>query len=510
MQPPQGYDSQNAYPGGQDGGNAPYWIPPQEDGQWVQRPVPGQAQGGVSPPPGQVPPPAQIMPDPNEPYGYDGGWVPPENEAPPMAETFSAPASADGQGPNPGYQAPKTGLPRTRQQQGKGGYILLTVIVLAFAAFAISRMLPSGDASYGYVRYGSMSSLFTGDAVVVRSETVVSQESVSQIGFDVEEGESVTRGTLVATIYTAGFNAKEWVTLNNYRNQIKKYHKVLINGAVTDQNLLSRISEVQMRAMEVQRLVHGARGSISAQEKLLKEALQSQQIYIKQKNPDDQKLSRLYDDEYNQQQRISTWTKQFAAASDGIVSFYTDGYEKKLNMSTFADFSPAQVRDMYNGKAPADEAAAGMRNATDIYRLVRKEQWAVLMLCNEKDWIPTEGRTYHLVIESFDNSVLTATVYNATRSGGELLVRLLVDDTDFLDKALYLRSCQVRLGENVNSLMVPSRAIYVQNGRKGVVISTEGGEYWTGVEVISDDGSTAYVVPDNAGVLYEGMPVRLF
>ena len=419
-------------------------------------------------------------------------------------------SQTDSQIPQSGYQVPKTGLPRARQKQGKGAYIILTLIVLALAGFAVFRILSPGGTSYGYVRYGSMSSLFTGDAVIVRSETVVSQESVSQIDFDVEEGAEVQRGTLVATIYTSGFNAKEWVTLNNYRNQIKEYHKVLISGTLTDQNLLSRMTQVQARAMEVQRLVHGMHGSISVQEKLLKEAMQSQQIYIKQKNPDDQKLSRLYDDENTQLQRISTWTKQFAAASDGLVSFYTDGYEKKLNMTTFADFTPAQVRAMYNGNPPAADSTAGTRNVTDIYRLVRKEQWAVLMLCNEKDWIPAEGRTYHLVIESFDNSVLTATVYSSTRSGGELLVRLLVDDTEFLPNALYLRSCQVRLGENVNSLMVPSRAIYVQNGRKGVVMSTEGGEYWTGVEVISDDGTTAYVVPDNAGVLYEGMPVRLF
>lgn len=507
MQPPQGYEPRNPYPGGQGQAGAPSWTPAEPDGQWVQRPVPGQAQQGASsplPPPGQVPPPAQILPDPSQPFDYGPGWISPDGA--PREET----PQTDGRSPGSAYQAPKTGLPRTRQQQGKGGYIALTLIVLVFAAYAVIRMLLPGGVRYGYVRYGSMSSLFTGDAVVVRSETVISQESVSQIDFDVEEGAEVQRGTLVATIYTAGFNAKEWVTLNHYRSQIKEYHKVLISGAVTDQNLLSRMTQVQARAMEVQRLVHGAKGSISAQEKLLKDAMQSQQIYIKQKNPDDQKLSRLYDDENTQLQRISTWTKQFAAASDGLVSFYTDGYEKKLNMTTFADFSPAQVRDMYNGNPPPAESAAGMRNATDIYRMVRREQWAVLMLCNEKDWIPTEGRTYHLVIESFDNSVLTATVYNSTRSGGELLVRLLIDDTDFLPSALYLRSCQVRLGENVNSLMVPSRAIYVQNGRKGVVMSTEGGEYWTGVEVISDDGTTAYVVPDNAGVLYEGMPVRLF
>ena len=504
MQPPQGFEPQNPYSGGQGSGAAPFWAPTPQEEQWVQRPVPGQAQGGFSPPPGQVPPPAQILPDPSQPSYPDSGWTAPEMA--PWEET----SQTDSQIPQSGYQVPKTGLPRARQKQGKGAYIILTLIVLALAGFAVFRILSPGGTSYGYVRYGSMSSLFTGDAVIVRSETVVSQESVSQIDFDVEEGAEVQRGTLVATIYTSGFNAKEWVTLNNYRNQIKEYHKVLISGTLTDQNLLSRMTQVQARAMEVQRLVHGMHGSISVQEKLLKEAMQSQQIYIKQKNPDDQKLSRLYDDENTQLQRISTWTKQFAAASDGLVSFYTDGYEKKLNMTTFADFTPAQVRAMYNGNPPAADSTAGTRNVTDIYRLVRKEQWAVLMLCNEKDWIPAEGRTYHLVIESFDNSVLTATVYSSTRSGGELLVRLLVDDTEFLPNALYLRSCQVRLGENVNSLMVPSRAIYVQNGRKGVVMSTEGGEYWTGVEVISDDGTTAYVVPDNAGVLYEGMPVRLF
>jgi hypothetical protein len=486
----------------------PSWTPVQPDGQWVQRPIPGQAQENASsplPPLGQVPPPAQLDPEPGQPYGYDAGWTAAENAAP-RQET----PQGDRKYFQDGYQAPKTGLSRTHQTQGKGGYIVLTLAVLALAAFAVIRMLAPGGPSYGYVRYGSMSSLYTGDAVLVRNEAVVSQESVSQIDFEVEEGAAVGRGSLVATIYTSGFNAKEWVTLQNYHNQIKEYHKVLIAAASTDTNLISRLSQVQARAMEVQRLEKGAQGRISDKETLLKEAMEAQQLYIKQKYPDDQKLSRLYDDENTQLQRISTWTKQFAAASDGLVSFYTDGYEKKLNMTTFADFSPAQVRDMYNGNPPPAESAAGMRNATDIYRMVRMGRWAVLMLCHEKDWTPVSGRTYNLVIESFDNYVLSATVDTFTRSGGELLVRLLVDNTEFLPSGLYLRSCQVRLGENVNSLMVPSLAIYVQNGRNGVVMATEGGEYWTGVEVIATEGDTTYVVPDNAGVLYEGMPVRLF
>ena len=113
-------------------------------------------------------------------------------------------------------------------------------------------------------------------------------------------------------------------------------------------------------------------------------------------------------------------------------------------------------------------------------------------------------------MERFENTPVNATVESFTRSGGELLVRLRIEETSALSNVLYIRSCKVQLGENVNTLAVPSRAIYLREGQKGVVMTTEGGEYWTGVEVISDDGQTAYIIPENAGKLYEGVRVRLF
>ena len=501
MQPPQGSYPQNGYSAGQDPASVPPWNQLPTDQRWVQRPIPGQQAGGGTNA-GQVPPPVDIYPDSAPQYAYPNQEYGAAPQQPQSAQIGSA--------EQPSYQPPKTGLSRKGGKRGRGGYIILAVLVVIFAGLAIARLLSSNRLSYGYVRYDTMSSSYTGDAVLVRDETVYSQEGVSQIDFEAEEGADVQRGTLVATIYTSGFNAKEWVTLQNYRDQIKAYHKVLVYGAVSDTTLQKRMTEVQARAMEVQRLVHGAQGSISLQETLLKEAMSAQQIYIKQKFPDDQKLSRLYDDENTQLQRISTWTKQFATTANGLVSFYTDGYEQALNMSTYADFSPAEVRSMFNGQAPKIESTVTTRNSTDIYRLVRKEKWAILMLVNEKNWTPMDDRSYKLVLESYDNVVLNAKVESYTRSGGELLIRLVVEDPSFLPDLLYLRSCQVRLGENVNSLMVPSNAIYVQGGRKGVVIITEGGQYWTGVEVVSDDGNKAYVIPDNAGVLYDGVPVRLF
>ena len=516
MQPPQGSNPQGGYQSGAGSGPS-MWDQPPMLNQWVQRPVPGQ-QTQNGPIPGAPPPPAHITPDPvSQPnyYGMGGQAAPgmdygspPQPNQPYYEETPAVNTPA----PSAGYQVPKTGMSRVRRSRPKWGLAVVVIAVIGLGGFFVWRMLTPGATQYGMVKYGSMSASYSGDAVLVRNETVDVQENVSQIDYLVDEGSRVKRGDLVATIYTSGFNAKEWTTLKRYRDQIKDYQKLLISGATTDSALLNYMTQVQSRAMEVQRLVHGAQGSVSGQEKLLKEAMQNQQLYIKQKYPDEQKLSRLYDDENTQLQRISTWTKQFAAPADGLVSFYTDGFEKVLNMNTYADYSPTQVRAMYNGQVPELETTVASRNAVDVYRMVREDKWVVLMLCHDQDRTPANGQTFHLVIESYDKHELPVTVIDSARSGGELLVRLEVNDISFLEELMYLRQCQVRLNENVSSLMVPARAIYVQNGRKGIVMETEGGEYWTGVEVISisDDGASAYVIPDKPEVVYEGVMVRLF
>ena len=521
MQPPQGpYQQQPAYPG---------YAPAAEDPQWTQRPLPGQdgqsAYGGMpgqpyaAPPaqPGQVPPPANMPPPVQQAplYPYSPQPAQPTPGAAPMpgvqdAQDDAQTARVVRPGASPQYTLPKTGIPAPQRKMRKWPWVILALVALAAAIVLFGRSCTPGRETYGYVRFGSLSARYAGDAVIVRSETVAAQQGVSQIDYIADEGAEVKRGETVATIYTSGFSSREWTTLQNYRNQIKEYHKVLINNASADTRLLSLTTQVRERALEAQRLVQGARGSLNGQETLLKDAMVSLRVYMRQKFPDDQKLSRLYDEENNQLQRISTWSKQFAPTNDGLVSFYTDGYEPALNMTTYADFSPAQVRDMYNGRVPQVAGQTAVRNSTDVYRLVKKEPWAVLLLCSDQDWTPVTGRVYEMLIEDYENTLVHATVETFTRSGGELLIRLRVDDVDKLKDVLYKRSCKVQVGESVNTLMVPSRAIYIQNGRKGVVMDTEGGQYWTAVEVVSDDGTSAYVIPENPGVLKDGVRVRLF
>ena len=342
---------------------------------------------------------------------------------------------------------------------------------------------------------------------------VYTQNGMTMIEYAVEEGQEVERGKQVCTVYTSGFSTSELTKLENYRTQIKNYHKQLLaNETTADAKLNSLESVILARAVEMQALVQGARGNMINQEALLKEAMQNRQAYLKLKYPDDQKLTRYYEDENTQAQRISSWTKQFSAQRAGLVSFYTDGYETALNMNTWLDYDPQQVRSMLR-KAPEDPNRA--RNAVDIYRLVGTDSWSVLMLADEKDWTPMEGQIYQLVIESFDNMVVQAKVVSFILSGGEMLVRLsILNPESSIENALYIRECRVSLGEtSANSLCVPDSAVMQENGINYVAIWYEDWNSWARVEVNilgeNKQDKTLTITPRNPGQLSVGMRVKL-
>ncbi len=459
--------------------------------------------------PTNAPPPVYTAAPPVQPPVYRAAPpVPPPRTAPEAPEAEPQKTYVQPKAPTGRHATPPTGLP-PRRGTPKGVYIALAACTVLFAVLAVILMLGRNRQSYAYVQADTMASSHQGDAIIVRNETVYSQESISRIEYIAKEGAYIERTEPVCTVYSTGFSEKELTTLENYRRQIKEYHKTLLASSTTRDAQMDRLeSNVLSLAMETQNLIQMGQGDLEEQEKSLTLAMQNRQYYMRQKYPDDQKLARLYDDENTQMQRISSWTKQYAAAANGIVSFYADGYENVLNLTNYGEYTPAQVRNMIQGRLPEDSSRG--KSTTAIYRLVRQGEWMVLMLCRDRDWVPVEGETYKMMIEGFDNTTVSATVVSFTRSGGELLVRLSISGDINNGNALYMRVCSVAVGESVDSLTVPRRALYTRQGRIGVVMATESGDYWTQVQVLSIDGDVAHIVPANPGVLYEGVPVLLF
>ena len=386
--------------------------------------------------------------------------------------------------------------------------IMLIVLTIAFAAWYLITTLTPDPARFATITADTIGSRYTGDCLIVRNESPFDAEGLSSVEYIAEEGTTVYRGTTICNVYLSGFSTRELTTLQEYRDQIKEYQiKLLQNEINTDAWMEKLESEVMTRAREVREIISGARGNMANQENLLQAAILARQSYLREKYSDDQRMTRLYDDEQSQLQRISSWTKQYVSMLDSaVVSFYSDGYEYGLTNQNYDQFSPAEVRAMINGQKPKENALA--KGKTTIYRMVQDGQWYVLMLIRDSGWNPVEGAEYDLKLENFTDTTVRATVMSFTRTGGELEVRLSVQDS--VQPVLYVRACTGVLGDSKASLTVPARAIYTQDNMPGVVVVDGDYEWFIPVNIIDRRDNMVYIAAIQQGVLFEGQTVRLF
>lgn len=385
--------------------------------------------------------------------------------------------------------------------------VVLILAAFGFAGWYLYTTLAPEVSPYATITAGTLGARYSGDCLIVRNETPYDAEGVTSVDYKAEEGSMLQSGATICDVYSASYSTKEMTTLQNYRDQIRDYQLQLLAAETTYDAKLSRVeSDVLTRAREVREMLNGARGSLTNQEKLLDAAIDARQQYLKSKYSSDQRLSRLYDDETSQLQRIQSWTKTYAATAEGIVSFYSDGYEYSLTSANYDTFIPADVRRMYNGYKP--EKSTADKGKTTIYRMVKDTGWQVLFLSHDDSWNPVDGQSYELKLERFENTTVNATVVSSTRSGGELLVRLNVNSS--VQPVLYMRTCQAELGDYVTSLCVPAKAIYRQDDMDGVVVVDGSNKSFIPINILLRDGDNVYISAIQQGLLFEGQTVLLF
>ena len=372
--------------------------------------------------------------------------------------------------------------------------IMLIVLALAFVIWYLVTSLAPETAPYAQITAGVIGARYTGDCLIVRDETPFDEEGVSNVEYLAEEGTYVSIGDDVCKVYNNGFRTQELETLQDFRDQIKDYQVKLLKAEInTDSSMEKLESDVMNRAREVRELIGGARGNMNNQEAMLAEAINARQNRLREKYSEDQRMTRLYDDE--------------PAPKEGLVSFYSDGYEYDLTIDNYDKYTPSQVRAMINGQKPPS-ANMGSKGKAVIYRLVRDGHWIVLMLIKDSNWNPVEGAVYELKLENFKDTMVQARVISFTRTGGELEVRLDVQSN--VQPVLYIRTCSGVLGDNVTSLTVPTKAIYTQDNMPGVVVIDGEYPFFIPVNIVDERDGMVYISPIQQGTLYEGQTVKLF
>ena len=384
----------------------------------------------------------------------------------------------------------------------------IILAVLALLTFVVLRFVFGvGKKTSALIETGIYESSHIGDVLIVRNETVYSDESVQDIDYISEEGAAVNRGNIICYVYSTNYTTKEANSLQNYRDAIRDYENILLSKATSYDAKMNHLeTQLVETALQIRQLVQGSKGNLLNQEVAIANAITERQDYFKSQYPSDLTLIRNFDNETTQQQKIDSWIQSKTAMQDGIVSFYTDGFENELSPTLYTEYTPSQVKRMLNGEHLNTTAAS--RGRTNLYRVVQQGNYAVLMLMQDTNFEPHEGVNYKLVMEQFGEKQLDVQVISYTRSGGDLLLRLAVMG-DVKD-VLYLRSCKASLSEFTNCVIVPQSALYRKDNIQGVVMLIDNQQWFVPVNVLHKRDGKAYIEPVQNGILSEGAIVKLY
>ena len=148
------------------------------------------------------------------------------------------------------------------------------------------------------------------------------------------ENTLLNEGDTIAYLYSTGYSESELERLEEIRANIQAYHKTILNNIVdNDLNRLDRI--VDMKALELKALVtHQTTGNLLSLTRQLESAMVDRQDYMRANQREDLNLNRLYQDESTRMNSIASWRTEATADEEGVISFYTDGYESALTPDT--------------------------------------------------------------------------------------------------------------------------------------------------------------------------------
>ncbi|MBR5344636.1 MAG: hypothetical protein IK127_02260 [Clostridia bacterium] len=464
----------------------------------------GTAPSGYASMNPQLQPQPQVQPPPYYgtnpvPNGYPTG--------PQMTNSGSQPP-VDDPSAVPGFSYMPTGRGPRKSMRWWHWAIIGAAVLGMTAALILILVSGKADSTTAVIRQASLGEQYVGDALIVRDETVYDAEGVTRVEYVAEEGQLVRYNAEICRIFAAGYSTRDMTSLQDYRDQIRTYQRTLLTSETTiEGQRYAMESNVLQSVRQIREIIGGARGNLINQEQILTAAVRDRQTYIRSTYSNDQRLTRLLEDANVQEQRIDSVTRRAKAIEECIVSFYTDGYEYGLNMLNYNTFDPVQVRSMMEGRKP--ELTTTQRGRTAIYRTIRDNPWAVLMLADDQTWNPVEGQQFQMRLGTFnDDEVMIATVESFRRSGGELLVVLVIEND--VSRVLDLRQSRVTLYDENTALIVPSKAIYVQDETEGVVVRTGGSDLFVPVTIIRRSGEDVYISPVTEGYLFEGLTVRLF
>ena len=357
---------------------------------------------------------------------------------------------------------------------------------IRFRFFVIIALLLSGiiyiclgensDDEYTTVNYGRLDLVYSGQAVIIREETVYGAPAYGRAVYLAADGAAVEINQPIAVLYKENYDEDVVKQLYDIQEKIVKYQQEQLIDQTIDNDIIKVNMEVQIIVSDIQSCVKNKNYTETAKfESRLRKLLNSKQKLLDLESEPDDYLTGLYDKEANLVSEMKQWIIDLKAPESGLLSFTMDGFENILGASAvdkltsedylhiiqqipLHDSANQVVNEQFESSAQAEQPFLRIIDPTS--------KWYAALKCDSHEIYLKKGDVLEVVFDEQDS--VSGKVNRVHKENGHFL--LILEFTEYADKIINKRVLPLRVKKTVEGLILPVETLKKSKGRQGVYL----------------------------------------
>ena len=329
--------------------------------------------------------------------------------------------------------------------------------------------------------------------VIIRNEKLYKTDVSSRTKLVTEEGASVSKGDVIAEVYTKDYSQSVIDDLNTCEKKILDYLRNNLLKDVLNKDLDALDKQIDELSDEIRAaIISGNDSQLSNYYTQLCTLMNQRQEFLRKQVNEDDELKSLYKQETALLAQIESWTKFSIAEEDGVVSYYFDGAEASLTPENMLDLTANEILNIQNGKSYYTLAAS--TESIPLYRLVNPNDWYVAVVSNEKiEEFENKSTAFTVDFTAGKGEKVTAKIFDSKEDGGKYIYYLHFDS--YNENLLTPRYIELTVSCDYVGTVVPDNAIKTVDGEKGIYVRQDGEKKFVEVNVLIQKDGEACIEP---------------
>lgn len=360
--------------------------------------------------------------------------------------------------------------------------LFFTTLVILFIIIYVFPNVTGALKKTEIIEYGSLQVTDQVTAYIVRNETVYFANKSGTIHYYIPEGEQVRKGTKILDITSGGASDKE----SNYQKLMERISK--FNGGESLFNDDIKKIKTQIAKLENDRTV-----ALKAGEEEQAARIEEQLQRLKQKKEYIQAADQSAKEEIIKQNKsingAGVMPEDYVSQSNGVISYYIDGYESEFSPESMALLSREKVRGLNIDVQNVTRETTLAKEP--LYKIVDNQKWyAVFWVAPENIVKYEKGKkaTINLPLGQVEGKIS-----DIIDDEGQWLV--IMEFNRYYEEFAQIRKVDAEVvTSDYSGLIIRNESITSKGGQPGVYVRDKSGEYvFKPVKIITSDGEWSLV-----------------